>query len=247
MVSALSTVILSDIHGNLEAFEAIRSAAEKRRCERWIFLGDVVGYGADPGTCLAQQRALGECSLLGNHDAAVAGHQDLAYFNRFARQAVAWTRADLASGDLDYLRQLPLSFQHDDGHYVHAEPSDPGAWGYVDGVDTARAALRATAARLCFVGHSHRAFACRLAGDSTEMVAVGSGTVRMAAGCRYLINAGSVGQPRDGDPRACCVLLSDDGDLIEFLRIEYDIAAAQAKIVAAGLPRFLAERLQCGH
>ena len=243
----MSTAILSDIHGNLEAFDAIRCVVESRRVERWIFLGDAVGYGADPAACLEQQRALGELALLGNHDAAVAGRLDVTYFNQFARRAVAWTKSELVAPDLDYLRRLPLSRERDECLYVHAEPSDPGSWGYVDDAATAAAALRATTARLCFVGHSHRAFACRLDdGEAARMVAVGEGSVRMEAGCRYLVNAGSVGQPRDGDPRACCVLFDDGGDLFEFLRIEYDIAAAQAKIEAAGLPRFLAERLQRG-
>lgn len=242
----MRTVILSDIHGNLEAFEALCRAAEERRVERWIFLGDVVGYGADPQACLARMRLLGECPLRGNHDAAVAGQEDLAYFNEFAREAILWTKAQLPSDDVDYLGRLPLTWELENCLCVHAEPVEPGAWRYVSDADDADTALRATAARLCFVGHSHRAFACCRTKGHTEMVAAGTGIVHMAADGQYLVNVGSVGQPRDGDARACGVLLDDERDLFEFLRIEYDIAAAQAKIEAAGLPYFLAERLQHG-
>ncbi len=241
----MRTLILSDIHGNLEAFEAMRTAGAELGVERWIFLGDVVGYGADPQACLSLMRLLGECSIKGNHDAAVAGQENLAYFNAFAREAVQWTKSRLSEEDLEYLGRLPLTLESEDNLFVHSEPSNPGAWGYVNDVHDADAALNGTTARRCFVGHTHCAFAYCRDSTRTEILAA-SGVVHMRANRRYLINVGSVGQPRDGDPRACGVFLDEDRDLFEFLRIEYDIAAAQSKIEAAGLPSFLAERLQFG-
>ncbi len=241
----MRTLILSDIHGNLEAFEAMRAAGAELGVERWIFLGDVVGYGADPQACLSLMRLLGECSIKGNHDAAVAGQENLAYFNEFAREAVQWTKSRLSEEELHYLGSLPLTLDSGDDVYVHAEPSDPGAWSYVNDASDADEALNATTARRCFVGHTHCAFACCRDGARSEMVATG-GVVQMQSDRQYLINVGSVGQPRDGDPRACGVVLDENRDLFEFLRIEYDIAAAQSKIEAAGLPSVLAERLQYG-
>ncbi len=223
----------------------MRTAAEEREVERWIFLGDAVGYGADPQACLDLMRLLCERSIKGNHDAAVAGQENLAYFNEFARKAVQWTQSRMSEESLDYLGRLPLTAESGDTVYVHAEPSDPGAWSYVNDAGDADAALNATTARRCFVGHTHCAFACSRDGTPCQIVAR-SGVVRMKADRQYLINVGSVGQPRDGDPRACGVILDEDGDLFEFLRIEYDITAAQRKIEAAGLPSFLAERLQFG-
>tara|TARA_Y100001960_G_C14694941_1_gene838503 strand:+ start:522 stop:1238 length:717 start_codon:yes stop_codon:yes gene_type:complete len=236
------TAILSDIHGNLEAFEAMHAAIQQRGVERWVFLGNVVGYGADPQACLTLMRQLSECSIKGNHDAAVAGQEDLAYFNSFAREAVEWTNAQLPGEAPDYLAGLPLTLESEDDIYVHAEPSDPGAWSYVLDADDDAKALNATAARCCFVGHIHRAFVCCRGGDHANMLTTG-GVVQMEENRRYLVNLGSVGQPRDGDPRACGGDDDDERDLFEFLRIEYDIATARRKIEAAGLPSFLGERL----
>ena len=240
------TIILSDIHGNLEAFEAMRVAAEERGVGRWIFLGDVVGYGADPQACIALMRHLGECSIMGNHDAAVAGQENLAYFNEFAREAVQWTKSPLSKEDVDYLGSMPLTLQSGDDLFVHAEPSDPRAWNYVHDAGDADEALNATTARCSFVGHTHCAFACCRDGTRSEVVRPQHGVVHRRADRRYLVNVGSVGQPRDGDPRACGVVVDEERDLFEFLRIEYDIATAQSKIEGAGLPSFLAERLQFG-
>lgn len=243
----MRTAVCSDIHANLEALEAVRGAAEERAVHRWVCLGDIVGYGADPAACLKAVRSLTEQILQGNHDAAVAGLQDLEYFNGFAREAVLWTREHLGAQDRQYLGELPYTCEGDQSFYVHAEPADPGAWGYVDSRADVAAAMAAVASRLCFVGHSHQALAFAADGSRVESVAAGAGRIELREGYRYLVNVGSVGQPRDGDARSCFAIHDDEAGSIELVRVDYDISRAQEKILRAGLPPFLAARLQRGH
>jgi diadenosine tetraphosphatase ApaH/serine/threonine PP2A family protein phosphatase len=241
------TAVFSDIHANLEALEAVCGAAEDRAVHGWICLGDVVGYGADPAACLKSVRSLTKQILRGNHDAAVAGLEDLEYFNEYAREAVLWTREHLGARDRRYLGELPFTFERDQSFYVHAEPADPSAWEYIDSSTDVAPAMEAIDSRLCFVGHSHQALAFATDGSRVESVAEGVGRLELREGYRYLVNVGSVGQPRDGDPRSCFAIYDDEAGSIELVRIDYDIARAQEKILRAGLPPFLAARLQRGH
>jgi diadenosine tetraphosphatase ApaH/serine/threonine PP2A family protein phosphatase len=243
----MRTAILSDIHANLEALESVVSSAADRQIDRWICLGDIVGYGADPGACIELTRSLAQVTLLGNHDAAVAGLQDVTYFNTRARQAVDWTRRQISPEERDFLAALPLLLELDNAFYVHAEPADPDGWGYIHSARGAATAMRAVTTRLCFVGHSHEPLLCLADDFSAEIVDGGSGAVSLEPNGRYLVNVGSVGQPRDGDSRFCFVIHDGENDTVEFVRIEYDIEAAAAKIIAAGLPEYLARRLESGH
>ncbi|MSR81883.1 MAG: metallophosphoesterase [Candidatus Latescibacteria bacterium] len=234
--------VLSDIHANLEALEAVRRAGQERGVERWVCLGDIVGYGADPQACLEQVRQGMAFCVMGNHDQAVAGLGDLEYFNPWARQAVEWTAAQLRPEQRQYLAGLPLSATEGDTLYVHAHPANPGGWGYVLNAPEACTALEATSARLCFIGHSHQPLACTAGGLlSTEDV------IGLRPGERYLVNAGSVGQPRDGNWRACFLVWDQGDNTLEFVRSDYDLQKAQAKILSAGLPPFLAQRLAQGY
>ncbi len=242
----MRTAILSDIHANLEALQAACSACAKRGVDRWICLGDIVGYGADPQACLEQIRGLTDLSLLGNHDAAAVGLVDLHYFNQHARQAAMWTAGQLASPERDYLAALPLTMACGDALYVHAEPRSPGEWGYVLSRSDALDALAATDARFCFIGHSHYPFACIQFRTQVEMAEVPVGDFAIEKDRRYLINVGSVGQPRDGDPRSSFLIWDDERHILEFLRVPYDVDAAQRKILDAGLPSVLAQRLARG-
>ena len=242
----MRTAVFSDIHANLEALEAVRGAAEERAVHRWVCLGDVVGYGADPAACLRTVRSLTDQVLQGNHDAAVAGQQGLEYFNGYAREAVLWTREHLDVEDCQFLAELPFTCERDQAFYVHAEPADPGAWGYVDSSADAAAAMAAVDSRFCFVGHSHRAFAFGAYGTRLELVAEGAGRFESREGYRYLVNVGSVGQPRDQDARSCFAIFDDEAGSIELVWTDYDISRAQEKILRAGLPPFLAARLQSG-
>jgi diadenosine tetraphosphatase ApaH/serine/threonine PP2A family protein phosphatase len=240
------TAILSDIHANLEALDAICRVCDERRVDSWVCLGDIVGYGADPGPCLERTRALTDQVVLGNHDAAATDLLDLTYFNDYARAAALWTADQLDQDEKSYLANLPLFREHEDAFYVHAEPRDPGSWGYVHSRSDARAALGAVPTQFCFIGHSHQPFMCVQNGTEIEPI-IAAGPVEIEADQRYLVNIGSVGQPRDGDARSCFLIWSQASGTLELIRVEYDIPAAQKKIIAAGLPPFLAQRLALGH
>ena len=234
--------VLSDIHANREALYAVIDTGRAHGVDAWLCLGDIVGYGADPQACLHRVRELTDAVILGNHDAAAVGLQDLAYFNPHARRAAEWTAEQLDDAERQYLAALPLVLEQGEALFVHAEPSRPTEWGYVVDLADAQRALMAIAQRFCFVGHSHYPLLCAECDGEVKMVAAGP----IQTQSRYLANVGSVGQPRDGDPRACFALWDQAADTLELVRCPYDIATAQNKIIAAGLPPFLAERLAQG-
>lgn len=236
------SAVFSDIHANLEALHAVQAAGARRGVDRWICLGDVVGYGADPSACLDLVVDLACIRIQGNHDAAVAGVQSVEYFSSAARSAIDWTKAQLNHGQVQALRSPALVHAEPQVLFVHGEPGDPAAWHYVYDADDAQAALHLVSERVVFVGHSHVAF---ISGAPTGFVP-GEGRLRLPAEHRCLINVGSVGQPRDGDPRACFAVHDDATDAFELVRVAYDISATQRKIHAAGLPAFLADRLSQG-
>ncbi|MFH1567805.1 MAG: metallophosphoesterase family protein [Gemmatimonadota bacterium] len=251
-VAPASVAVLSDAHGNLQALEAVVEAARARGADHFLCLGDVVGYGADPGPCLRRLRELTETIVLGNHDAAVAGLQDLTYFNPQARAAARWTTAVLREEELRFLSRLPLALEWGDALLVHADPRAPDHWAYIETAAAAAAAMEAVTAKLCFVGHSHRPFIAALAGPAgiggppAPPLHRSEGPRPLDPGRRYLVNAGSVGQPRDGDPRASFALWDRRQNQVELVRVSYDVAAAQARIRDAGLPPVLADRLAVG-
>ena len=220
---------------------AVQASGTDVGVDRWICLGDVVGYGADPAACIDLVVAMSSARIQGNHDAAVAGVQGVEYFTSDARSAIAWTRTQLTHDQVLALRTATLTHSDTQALYVHAEPGDPGAWKYVYNTQDGLAALQRAAERFVFVGHSHAAFIC----GSTVNVS-GEGSVQLAPDCRCLVNVGSVGQPRDGDRRACFAVHDDATDTLELVRVAYDISATQRKILAAGLPTFLADRLSQG-
>jgi predicted phosphodiesterase len=238
----MRTAVLSDIHGNLQALQAVLDFCEASGVDDYICLGDVVGYGADPNACVERVRALTDRAVAGNHDHAAVGLTDLNTFNPLARAAAVWTAGQLTRQNAEYLRARPLVLETADTVFVHAAPYEPEAWHYVFDADDAEVCFAQTDRTFCFLGHSHVAFICVARGRSREMAA----SVPTADGCRYLINAGSVGQPRDFDPRAAFALWDLSRKEIQIVRVDYDIAGAQRRIVAAGLPPSLAERLAVG-
>jgi diadenosine tetraphosphatase ApaH/serine/threonine PP2A family protein phosphatase len=227
--------IISDIHGNLEALEAALKSLERHQIEKIYCLGDVVGYGANPGECLELVRQQSEIILMGNHDAAVAGQESLEYFNERAQAAVIWTKRVITAEQLEVLRGLPMEATLEDIHFVHSAPQQPRAWDYIFSPYDARAQFAFVRGRVCFVGHSH------VPGLYREL-----GLEKGGGHERSIINVGSVGQPRDGDPRLCYVIYDSEAHQTQFIREEYDIESAAAKILEAGLPRALADRLYYG-
>jgi len=236
--------VLSDIHGNLEALQAVLADAASRT-DALLCLGDLVGYGADPVACVEIVAERAQTITCGNHEHAVAGLLDLDWFNPQARAAAEWTRERLDGDHLTYLASLPLVALLGDATLVHASPDRPDEWEYLltaqDGFD----AFGAFATRLCFVGHSHLAGAWSLGSSGPEHRA-GPVDLELERGRRYLINVGSVGQPRDRDPRAAYAIWDAERGTVAVRRVVYDIATAREKILAGGLPRFLADRLAWG-
>lgn len=236
--------VLSDVHGNLEALEAVLADVDRGGADLLYSLGDIVGYGPSPGACLEVIRRRAAVSLAGNHDAAVAGLASLEDFNEFARSAVEWTAARLDAGQLEYLGSLPYLHRERELLLVHASPIEPERWHYIHGLADIDEHFAAFAERLCFVGHSHR----------PGVYAIGAGcslTRRgeresLRAGFRYLVNAGSVGQPRDRDIRASYVLYDTAGESVEVRRVSYPVEKTQERMRAAGLASFLIDRLGAG-
>jgi diadenosine tetraphosphatase ApaH/serine/threonine PP2A family protein phosphatase len=236
--------ILSDIHGNLEALEAVLAEVDRSDVDLVYSLGDIVGYGPSPAACLDIVRRRAAVSLMGNHDAAVAGltsHED---FNDFARSAVEWTAARLDVGQIEYLGMLPYTHCAPGLLLVHASPLEPERWNYIHGMADIAVHFAAFAERLCFVGHSHRPGAYAISADGG--VARRGESESLRPGLRYLVNAGSVGQPRDRDPRAAYVIFDAAAESVEVRRVAYPVARTQERMRAAGIPAFLIDRIGAG-
>jgi predicted phosphodiesterase len=242
----MQVAILSDIHGNRQAFEAVLDDVERTDAREIWCLGDVVGYGADPNDCVALVRETAAICLAGNHDLAVTGELPLDEFSRGAALAARWTQEVIAEEHLAFLASLrPDGAERDVGLY-HASPRDP-VWEYVLSALLAELCLDAQEHRLCLVGHSHVALSfVRTEGKlATGEPRRGGDKVSVTEG-EWLLNPGSVGQPRDGDARAAWMLLDLEASTAEWRRTDYDIAGAAAAIRAARLPDSLAERLEYG-
>ncbi len=238
--------IISDIHGNLQAFEAVLDSIEASDCEEMWCLGDLVGYGADPDACVELARRHAAICLAGNHDLGVRGDLPLEEFSRGAALAALWTQETIGPETREFLASLePANTEEDVGLY-HASPRDP-IWEYVLSPLQAELCLDVQEHRICLIGHSHVALSfCRDSGQSATGQTRAADEELALAGGEWLLNPGSVGQPRDGDPRAAWLEL-DTGDWTAvYRRVEYDIAGAAASIRAARLPDSLAERLEYG-
>ena len=236
--------IVSDIHGNLEALRAVLDDCA-HRTDSVLCLGDTVGYGADPLPCVELVAERAEAVVGGNHEYAVAGRLSLAWFNRYARAAAEWTQERLDEDHRAYLAGLPLVREVGDATLVHASPAQPDEWEYLVTADDGFAAFSHFATRWCFVGHSHVPGAWSL-GSSGPEHHPGATSLRSERGRRYIVNVGSVGQPRDRDPRAAYAVWDVEAGQVEIRRVGYEVTVARRKIVEAGLPRFLAERLAEG-
>ena len=235
--------IFGDIHANLEALNAVLADAEKHGVTHHVCLGDVVGYNANPRECLEIVRNL-DCPVVkGNHDEQSSMVDELIGFNPLAEEAINWTRNQLNDDDKQWLRELKMVRQVRDFTIVHATLDTPHKWGYVFNQLDAAASFNYQHTQLCFYGHTHapRAY---IRDSSVKSQLLDKLTIE--PGKKYFINCGSVGQPRDGDWHAAYVLYYPDKQLIELRRLEYDIWTTQDKIIEAGLPQRLADRLALG-
>jgi predicted phosphodiesterase len=241
----MRVAVISDVHGNLAALEAALTAIEEERVQAVWCLGDLVGYGPRPNRCCAAVRERAAVCLVGNHDLGALGRIDIADFSPDAAASAAWTRSVLEEDARSFLASLAPAGNAEGVALYHASPRDP-VWDYVLTYEAALDALQLTEASLVLVGHSHIPLALCLDGTRlTGGVARGGTDVDFAAG-RWLLNPGSVGQPRDGDRRAAYLVLDLGGRRASFRRVEYDVARTQAEIRERGLPDALAERLAHG-
>ena len=240
-------VIVSDIHSNIEAFQSVLSDAEEKRGgvgQIWS-LGDLVGYGPDPVECIDLIRQFEGRAVAGNHDLASAGKLSLEAFNVYAAEASRWNTAQLNEEQLAYLGELPLRFELDNHTAVHGSPRDP-VWEYVVTPASATASFLHFDSLRCLVGHSHIPFICRPQEDSAVFLEFPLDTPIALGTERMIINPGSVGQPRDGDPRASYAIYDSDEGTVYHHRVEYDIPATQEKMSERGLPQYLIDRLTNG-
>ncbi|PSQ80214.1 MAG: metallophosphoesterase [Bacteroidetes bacterium QS_8_68_15] len=229
--------VLSDIHSNLDALEAtLRTLDERGGADAVYCLGDVVGYGADAAACVERVRERCDGVVMGNHDAAVAREEGMGVLPSDGQAAARNNREQLSDEQLDWLASLPLTLEAHGLRLVHASPDRPAAWTRLDGFRAAKAQFDAFDEAVCFVGHTHRP---AIMADSLGVLSVRSGN-------RYLINPGSVGQPRDENPRAGFGLFDPDAFDYENVRVPYDTERAAEKVRAAGLPDRLARRLLRG-
>jgi predicted phosphodiesterase len=238
--------VISDIHGNWHALEAVFDALEGENVDEVWCLGDVVGYGPQPNRCVEETRSRSAVCLLGNHDLASLGKADLTNFTPDAAASARWTAEVLEDDARAYLESLEPQGERPGAQLFHGSPRDP-IWEYILDESAVRAALDMTTAELILVGHSHIPIALRLSDDGSLAggLARGGSEQELADG-RWLLNPGSVGQPRDGDPRAAFLVIDLDARNVHYRRVPYDIERTQAEILEAGLPDGLASRLAEG-
>ena len=242
----MRVAVFSDVHGNLESLEAMIDNAADRCVDLYICLGDIVGYGANPNDCFERLEALPNLHcLLGNHDAAAIWQASPYEMSANASKAILWTMDHLSASNAERIKALETVIQLEDMLFCHANPYNPSGWRYVMGWYQALRSFIATRCRITFVGHTHRpAVFCRRNALNIDMSdPPDSGIFELETDCRYIFNPGAVGQPRDGNPDGGYLIFDARTQCVEFVRYAYDIENAARRIVDAGLPRHLAERL----
>lgn len=237
--------VFSDVHSNLHALEAVLEAIDALGYREMVCCGDVVGYGAFPNECIELLRQRRIPTLAGNHDHAALGMTDIDFFNDIAKAAVFWTQDRLTPENAHWLRQRPYTFELPPHFFfAHASPWHPEQWGYVLTFGDARQAFEEFKHQFCCIGHSHQPALVIKRGE--ELNCPEEGSAEIEPDCRYLINVGSVGQPRDHNPDASFVTIDLDARQITFHRVAYPVHAAQEAIRRQALPHELADRLAFG-
>ncbi len=236
--------VISDVHSNLEALDAVLQDIRKRKIEKVFFLGDAVGYGPNPNECVEILKDNCEVLLAGNHDWASLGMTDIEYFNEYAKEAILWTIKVLNEKNRKTLSTFPITklMKKENILLVHSTPKEPEQWHYLLTLWDAEINFHYFDQRICILGHSHQPFVIEKF-PSGEMI-THRREARLGKGKRYIINAGSIGQPRDRDPRACYVVL--EGERVDFIRVPYPVEKTQKKMSEAGLPSLLIQRLSEG-
>jgi predicted phosphodiesterase len=241
----MKVAIISDIHSNLEALQTVIKDIKKRRIKRIFCLGDLVGYGANPNECIEICMREAKSMVAGNHDWAAIGKTDISVFNSVAAEAIRWTKKSISKNNFNKLSKLKLTETIKGILLVHASPQKPEQWDYLFALDEFKRQFEFFKSQVCFVGHSHIPSAVfQDANGYTDFLR--DNLFPLIDNRKYIINIGSVGQPRDLDPRASYAIYDGNNKSIEIVRLNYNIPLAQQKIIDAGLPEVLAERLLAG-
>lgn len=238
--------VVSDVHGNIEALEVVLAHLATQNVDKMVFLGDAVGYGANPNEVCDRLRGVVDYAVIGNHDAAVVGHTQTEAYYPAAQHALAWCKERLSGTNAAWLAALPYKLRIDDLEFCHGSPVAPEMFDYLFGVEQVTALLPYIdeLARVTLIGHSHLTLSFAIGED--EIVPMVAPQIQCRPGYRYIMTVGSVGQPRDRDPRTCCVVYDTDTATLDYHRLDYDIATTRQKILDAGLARVFAERLLVG-
>ena len=243
----MKVAIISDIHANSEALEAVLADIKRQKADEIICLGDIVGYGANPNECIEVVKSACSLIILGNHDAAAIGILSTDHFNVHAKIAIDWTAENLTANAQSFLRSLPLKENKYSHTFVHATPYEPNMWYYITSLEEAAFNFQFFETVFCFVGHTHIPIIIVLENDK-EVYVHQSNEIKYSETkqARFLINVGSVGQPRDRNSKACYGILDTDAQLFSYHRVAYDIAKTQNKMRKIKMPDFLVTRLVDG-
>ncbi len=237
--------LISDVHANLEAFEAVIEDIKKVSPDRILFLGDIVGYGPNPNECLELLLKIADVTLGGNHDWAMVGKTSMDYFNPFAKASATWTEKQLKDEHKDFLSRTRSIDMFDGFQLAHSSPYNPDEWRYILSQTDAQENYPHIEGNLCFIGHSHQPIVIEF-DDEGEALAYREPMMTLNPDKKYIVNVGSIGQPRDANPKACWAVYDSEIGRIEYRRVEYNINETQRKMHGHGLPRYLINRLAEG-
>jgi|YelNatPaOPRAMG01_1025707.scaffolds.fasta_scaffold00119_43 predicted phosphodiesterase len=237
--------IFSDVHSNIEALEAVIKAYKKEKIDTYLCAGDVVGYAANPSECIQLVKEVSSFTVAGNHDWAVIDLFSIDYFNSEAKRALVWTKKIVTEEDSYYLRSLKLIYKNDDLTLVHGSLYQPQYFHYITDIESAEESFRLLENNICFIGHLHVS-GVFVKDNQGEIYYYEPEYIQLKLENKYIINVGSVGQPRDGNPFACYCIFDTEKKEIWIKRQPYDIDSTYKKIIKAGLPLFLAQRLYWG-
>jgi len=237
--------LISDIHANLEALEAVLADIDQRQTDKIFCLGDVIGYGCNPIECLRLVNENCHLKLLGNHEFAALGMMSEQGLNELAQESLSWTKEKIGDREVSIISDFEMDHNLENNYFVHSSPYEPDTWRYIFSSTEASAAFEAFESQVCFFGHTHIPLIFSLFPDGRLRQMVGHDFLPDSEN-RYLINVGSVGQPRDNDPRACYVIYDTEENEIFYHRVQYDVALTQRKMSDAKIPSYLIERLATG-
>jgi predicted phosphodiesterase len=235
----------SDVHANLEALKACIIDFRSEKLDKLFFLGDAVGYGPNPDECVKLIDEIAEVKLMGNHDYAALGLMETEYFNQYAAESMGWTKDSISDKTVEIMSDFELTHVIDQILLVHSSPREPENWHYILDMEDAEENFDFFEDKICLLGHTHRPYIVYKS-ESGDAILAKDIEVEIEEEYRYLVNIGSVGQPRDGDPRSCYLIYDGDAQTIRLKRVQYDVKSTQKVMAQIGLPEYLIDRLAVG-